>query len=199
MMRRAFLLLAMLTTLPLLGGCARSVNFGSDPSGMPQCTAGPRNLNAATVLMAQSVPTAKLLPCVRTLPVGWSYTILDARSGSATFWLDSDRDGTRAAAVSLRPRCAVGGATEVPSEQAGTRRFEKVTRVTPGYAGDRYYTFAGGCITYRFNLRGTTRGQPLAGIAAGVGFVTRSAVAREVANATDHRLTLDPAEPKSRS
>jgi hypothetical protein len=64
--------------------------------------------------------------------------------------------------------------------------------VTPGYVGDRYYTFEGGCVTYHFNLRGTTRGEPLAGVAQGVGFVSRDTVRQLVSAASDGRLSLDP-------
>ncbi len=185
-------LLAAATLPLLLGGCAASVTVGSDPAGPPQCSPGLHDQDGSAVLMAQSVTTASLVPCLRSLPVGWSFTILDARSSGSTFWLNSDRDGTKAVTVSLHRRCDVRGATQVPSERGATRRYERVTRVTPGYVGDRYYTFSGGCITYHFNLRGATRGQPLAEIAQAVSFVARDAIAKQVRQASDSRLSLDP-------
>ena len=52
--------------------------------------------------MAQSVPTATWVPCIRTaLPLGWNFHHLDARNGVARFWLDSDRDGQQAVEVRL--------------------------------------------------------------------------------------------------
>lgn len=177
----------------LLGGCAgTSVSVGSDPAGPPQCTPGLRDPDGSAVLLAQSVSTATLIPCVRSLPVGWSFTILDARSNGSTFWLNSDRDGTKAVTVSLHRRCDVRRATQVPSERPATRRYERVTRVTAGYVGDRYYTFSGGCISYHFNLRGPTRGQPLAEVTQAVGFVSRDTIAKQVRQSSDNRLSLDP-------
>jgi hypothetical protein len=79
----------------------------------------------------------------------------------------------------------------VPSERAGTRRFERVTRVTPGYVGDRFYVFDGGCITYHFNLRGTTRGAPLAAVAQSIGFLTRENLRALVLEKTDNRIPLE--------
>src|SRR4029453_4009352 len=45
------------------------------------------------VLMAQSVPSATLIPCIEALPVGWTYGGSDVSNGVARFWLRSDRRG----------------------------------------------------------------------------------------------------------
>jgi hypothetical protein len=76
----------------------------------------------------------------------------DAERGRARFTLSSDRAGSRALQVSLTPRCDTSGATEIPSDEKGTRRFERIEEVTPGFVGTRYYTFAGGCVAYRFEF-----------------------------------------------
>lgn len=55
------------------------------------------------VLMAQSVPSATLIPCIEALPVGWTYGGSDVRDGVARFWLDSDRGGFHAVEVHSRP------------------------------------------------------------------------------------------------
>lgn len=50
--------------------------------------------------------------------------------------------------------CDTAGAVAVPTDEPGTRRLERVGRVANGYAGDRFYLFDGGCVTYRFDARG---------------------------------------------
>jgi hypothetical protein len=74
------------------------------------------------------------------------------RRGRGTFWLDSDRAGPHAVEVTLLgpEDCAVTGATEVPSDEVGMRRFEQPEQLPPGLITTRYYLFTGGCVTYRF-------------------------------------------------
>jgi hypothetical protein len=52
--------------------------------------------------------------------------------------------------ASLRSRCDVSSAHEVPSDEAGTRRFEDPSRPTPRLVDVRSHVFPGGCTTYRF-------------------------------------------------
>ncbi len=179
---------ALCTLAVLATGC----NVQTDAGGPPRCDPRSGDKYGRVVLLAQSVPSATLLPCTNALPAGWTFQQMSARSGRATFWLDSDRDGERAVAVSLRADCDVQGATQIPSERSGTERFERVSRVGPGYVGDRYYTFSGGCIQYHFNLRGSTRAEPLAHISQAVGFVNRDTLSRLVREDHDNRLSLDP-------
>ena len=95
--------------------------------------------------------------------VGWSCGGFDARDGQTSIRLGSDREGMTALTVLLRPSCDLTGAAEVPSEWPELRRYERVTRVTSGYGGERHFAFSGGCVTYRFDLHGTTRAEAVAG------------------------------------
>jgi hypothetical protein len=79
----------------------------------------------------------------------------------------------------------------VPSERPEMRRYERVTRVSSGYGGERHYTFAGGCVTYKFDLRGGTRAEPVAAISESLGFMSRASLARQVHDSSDGRLELD--------
>jgi serine/threonine protein kinase len=45
-------------------------------------------------LLAQSVPSASLVPCVGTLPVGWSFGEVDVNDGRSVISLNHDRAGT---------------------------------------------------------------------------------------------------------
>jgi len=102
------------------------------------------------ILSAQAVPSAAWVPCVAALPSGWHTAGANIISGRAEFWLDSDQAGTHAVTVTLSATCDVSGAREVPSDQSATRRFERPLSLRPDFADLRFYTFPGGCITYKF-------------------------------------------------
>ena len=104
------------------------------------------------ILAAQAVPSAALVPCVAALPPGWRVGGTDIASGHAMFWLDSDRAGLRAVTVTLSATCDATGARQIRSDQPGTRRFERRLSLRPQFADLRFYTFPGGCATYKFNF-----------------------------------------------
>jgi hypothetical protein len=175
----------------LLGGCAAPVS--SLTGGVPACSIGEEGWAASgVVLIAQSVPTASYVPCVQGLPLGWHFSGLDARSESARFYLDSDRDGVHAIEVALTGSCDTDRATEIPSDREGMRRFERVTQVEPEYQGRRHYVFDGGCLTLVFTLAGDYRGEPLALATQGIGVLPREVVTEQVRESTGGRLALDP-------
>ena len=126
------------------------------------------------ILSAQAVPSAALLPCIAALPSGWSIDGADIASGKTSLWLDSDRAGPRAVTVTLTAACDTTGAHQIPSDQPGTRRFERPLSLVPQFSGMRFYTFPGGCATYQFRF--SPGASPvLAGTAStAVGFVPRS-------------------------
>ena len=159
----------MVVVLLLLSGCA--TRYKSNV--LPDC----RN-SETLVLMAQSVPSAELVPCLENLPAGWSFETIDIRNGKSFFALDSDRAGDRAVRVSLRTRCDVSGATEIVSDELGTRRYERVESVVSEYRGVRTYQFPGGCVTYQFEF--ARRGLALVNeVSLAIGFASRSEVARQ--------------------
>ena len=104
------------------------------------------------ILAAQAVPSAALVPCVAALPPGWRVGGTDIASGHASFWLDSDRAGAHAVTVTLSATCDVSGARQIRSDQPPTRRFERLLSLHPHFTYLRYYTFPGGCVTYRFRF-----------------------------------------------
>lgn len=140
-----------LVALAGLALSACTVETGAAPSRIaPTCRNGD-----VLILYAQSVPTATLVPCIREFPAGWTFGGEHVDAGKARFWLDSDRAGIQAVTVSLSRSCDTGGAIRVPvdPDEAGTERFEAPEVLRPGYAGLRFYTFPGGCVTYRFSFR----------------------------------------------
>jgi hypothetical protein len=134
------------------------------------------------ILAAQAVPSAALVPCAGTLPPGWSvYHNADIANGHATFWLDSDVAGGQAVAITLAATCDLSGTTPVRSDQPGARRFDRPPSGQPQIA-ERFYTFPGGCVSYRFNF--TADGSPLLASQASsaVGFMPRAALVNYVQN-----------------
>jgi membrane-associated phospholipid phosphatase len=104
------------------------------------------------ILSAQAVPSAAKLPCIAALPSGWTVLTTDISNGQTRFWLDSDRAGGRAVTITLTATCDTSGAQRVPSDQPGAARFERPLSLQPRFTLVRMYTFAGGCVTYRFSF-----------------------------------------------
>lgn len=144
-MRRAWLLAVGLALVVATTGC-------SVDQAAPTCEPEGRN---TLVLLAQSVPTATRVPCVDHLPSGWFVERLEVKSGGSalTFRHNTFGDGFLIE-VALRPECDTGDAVSVPSDEQGAERLEEVSSIEGGYAGMRYYVFEGGCVTYRFDVRG---------------------------------------------
>ena len=195
MSRRVAGCLLTALTAATVAGCS-SDGPNSAITALPLCQSGPdQEAGNAVVLMAQAVPSATWVPCIRAaLPLGWSFHHLEASNGLARFWLDSDRDGIRAVEVRLSESCDTAGTTEIPSDRAGMRRLERVGRMSPTYAGTRYYLFDGGCLTVVFRLDSDSPGEALALASQAVGVVARSDLQQQVREESGGRLELDPEE-----
>jgi tRNA A-37 threonylcarbamoyl transferase component Bud32 len=134
-----------------------------------------------TVLMAQAVPTATAVPCIRALPTGLSVDRAVAHDGEAKFWLTSDRAGPRAVTVTFAGSCDTSGARRVSTDEAGTERFDKDTAAPSGGSGpDRFYRFPGGCVTYAYSSRARTDPTFTADADAALGFLPRDELAAYV-------------------
>ncbi|CAN5787051.1 hypothetical protein BH23ACT1_BH23ACT1_10890 [soil metagenome] len=133
--------MAWLVLGALLWGCV------GPETAIPECQTGGR-----LAILAQAVPTASLVPCVAEMPVGWSFAALDVDSGNARFWLNSDRAGLRALEVELLASCDTEGATVVDADEEGIVRHQRLTSLSPDFAGTTYDVFDGGCVVYRYEL-----------------------------------------------
>lgn len=131
------------------------------------------------VLIAQSVPSATRVPCVTTLPAGWSYQRYSVRSGEASFILNSEVAGVGSVEVRLTAACDTGDAVEVPTtaDESGLRRLEAPARITGGLAGARYYLFQGGCITYAYDFPAGAPPELISEADTALSFVARSEIA----------------------
>lgn len=159
--------LALVVAGLALGGCGQV-------EGQVSPTCVPKGADTLA-LVAQSVPTATKIPCISSFPAGWHFASLSVRNGETRFTLDSDRAGISAVRVTLRRNCELEGATEIPSDEPGTRRFERIISVVDDFQAVRSYAFAGGCITYRFDF--DRQGRALVNeVSVAIGFMDRAAV-----------------------
>jgi hypothetical protein len=140
-------------------------------------------------LLAQSVPSASLVPCVRTLPAGWTVATAKAKNGLSEFTLAHDPD-SQAVIVRLTAACTTSGAAQRPSRQPWVHRYERAD--TTGSGQVTWYTvFAGGCVTTQLHPAGTTAA--FTDQASSIlGFTTRRSLQQALAARSSGRLHLDP-------
>jgi tRNA A-37 threonylcarbamoyl transferase component Bud32/membrane-associated phospholipid phosphatase len=143
-------------------------------------------------LMAQSVPSASLVPCLQVLPVGWSVAEVAVNNGRSLITLDHDRFGRAAMRVELTAACDLAGATEVTSEQPGARRYLRIDRSTAEASATRLYAFPGGCVTQRFRAAAPSALRMSETASTEVGFTTRPVLQAALSQRSGGRLQLDP-------
>jgi membrane-associated phospholipid phosphatase/tRNA A-37 threonylcarbamoyl transferase component Bud32 len=146
-------------------------------------------------LQAQAVPDAQLVPCVASLPVGWSFRLLTVNNGRSTITVDHDRAGSKAINLRFSDSCDVTGATEVAGDITGARRYER----RGGYGTNTiltwYEVFPGGCATVRLssnNAAPEVLEEVTAQAGQVIGFVTRTDLDEALRERSDGRLHLDP-------
>jgi hypothetical protein len=134
----------------------------------PEC-----GTNDTMILAAQALPDAELLPCVGSLPTGWTYGMTHIHRGGMEFSLDSDQAGVSAVSVALSATCDTSGAVATRSTEPGTRRFDLTRSIDPTYEGTRFYTFGGGCVRYGFRFVATAPHARALDVERGLTFMER--------------------------
>src|SRR4051812_25420137 len=147
-------------------------------------------------LLAQSLPAASQVPCVRSLPAGWSLGHVTVTNGGSQLTFDHDRAGTGAMVAALTAACDTTGADEIESDQRGVRRYQRVKPLGPRAAVVRFDVFAGGCLTTRLLVPRADQAQLTADLARLLGFTTRQRLEQTLAQRSDGRLHLDPGVPR---
>jgi tRNA A-37 threonylcarbamoyl transferase component Bud32 len=144
-------------------------------------------------LMAQSVPSASLVPCVRSLPSGWALWNVTVNDGRSVLTFDHDRAGIGAAVVRLTAACEPAGAVEGPSQTPGVRHSQRTeSRAGGGLTATWYDQFPGGCVTTRLYLTTDPNGEFAAQASLVLGFTTREALRQALEARSGGRLHLDP-------
>jgi hypothetical protein len=135
------------------------------------------DVRSPTILMAESVKTAALIPCIRSLPIGWAFESFSARDGVSTFGLDSEVGGRSALDVTFRRTCRSVG-TEADSGRAGVRLVRNVQSSDP-YRATWTYTFDGGCAVLALAFApGAPVGRLLRDVRTGMSFLPRATLDR---------------------
>jgi membrane-associated phospholipid phosphatase/tRNA A-37 threonylcarbamoyl transferase component Bud32 len=143
-------------------------------------------------LMAQSVPSASLIPCLQLVPVDWTVAEVAVNNGRSVITLDHDRGGRAAMVVRLTASCDLTGATEVTSEQQGARRYLRVDPNSTEFSATRAYTFPGGCVTQHFSAAGPSALRLSDTASTEFGFITRQELRQALSQRSHGRLELDP-------
>jgi tRNA A-37 threonylcarbamoyl transferase component Bud32/membrane-associated phospholipid phosphatase len=143
-------------------------------------------------LMAQSVPSASLIPCLQLVPADWTVAKVAVNNGRSVITLDHNRAGGAAMVVRLTASCDLAGATEVTSEQAGARRYLRIDRTRTEFSAIRAYTFPGGCVTQRFRGAGPSAFRLSDTASSEFGFITREELRQALSQRSHGRLELDP-------
>jgi len=160
--RRIGLILLTLLVVFAAGAFSLSLFFPSRGDvSTPSC-----ETNRTMILMAQAVPTAEQLPCIRSLPFGWSLAGATIVRGRATFEL-LVMGGGGGAGVQLQ--LGQGGGTPVVDVT--------LTPTCPVMSDDpaiQAIEVRGGCVTYRSSLPAGVGPVPSFEAEGGLSYVPRS-------------------------
>ena len=190
-MSRVAVLVAV-AALVFAAGCSSAIG---DPVHILPCTPSEDQLDKQMVLMAQSVPTASAVPCMRTTLDDWFLDDLDSWDGRTRIEFSRLIDQV-ALTISLTRTCDRGGASETTTDQPGTRRFDERIRTGSSYRDRRFYLLPGACVTYEFGLTGAGPEKAAEDISRAIGLVSRDQLADQVRRYSGGLLQLDTERPR---
>ena len=139
--------LGALLAVVTLGVTATLTGCASSSDTVPGC-GDPLRL----AIVAQSVPSASYLPCIRDLPLGWTTAGFDPTQDGTSFLLNSDRSPGQPVTVRLDTACKISGASPSPARAPGALTYTRLDSIRPRFAGRLYDVFPGGCVTYTFDF-----------------------------------------------
>ena len=186
-MRRVAVLVAVAVAV-LAAGCSSAI---STPLRVLPCTPSDDRLDKRMVLMAQSVPTASAVPCLRAELDDWFLDDLDSWDGRTRIEFSRLIDQV-ALTIELTRTCDRGGAVATATDQPGTQRFDERIRDGSSYRDRRLYLLPGACVAYNFQLTGTGAEEAADDISRALGLVSRDQLADQVRRYSGGRLQLDP-------
>ncbi|HYI44533.1 MAG TPA: phosphatase PAP2 family protein [Actinomycetota bacterium] len=168
-----------------LFGIPRASETYASVGRAPECRP---TFDEQSVLLGQSVPSAAMLPCLNPMPQGWRWTGFKVIDGKGEIKLRSDRARGHPVTVTLAEDCDVQGASQVPSDELGTDRYERIDALRGRYTGTRFYRFDGGCVTYDFDFTGEGRTALAEQASLILGFKSRTALGEAV----EARVGINP-------
>jgi tRNA A-37 threonylcarbamoyl transferase component Bud32 len=191
-------LLALVALLGLLIGSNIVENITHNEAGATPLYIG--NLACTDLepqwLEAQSVPSASQVPCLRSLPTGWTLSNVTVNNGRSVLTLDNDRAGMGAMVVRLAATCDPAGASPVLSDQPGVRRLMLIHDLAPMFSATRFDVFPGGCVSTRMTAPLANRAEVTSEASLILGYTTRQSLQQTLEERSGGRLHLDPGEPR---
>jgi tRNA A-37 threonylcarbamoyl transferase component Bud32/membrane-associated phospholipid phosphatase len=148
-------------------------------------------------LLAQSVPSASLVPCLRSLPAGWMVGNVTVNNGRSVISLNHDRAGTGALVIRLTAGCDTQKATQLSSNQPQVRRYQRIDRQTPGFEATRLDLFPGGCVTAQATMPAANQAEITSQLPTILDYTTRQTLQQALDQRSGGRLRLDPPTPRS--
>ncbi len=192
-------LLACMAAVATLIGVALATSFNNDLAIKTPLAIDTLNCTDLEPqwLEAQSVPSASLVPCVRGSLTGWKIASVAVNDGRSVVTLSNDRAGTDAMVVQLTAACDLTGATEIPPQQLGVRRYERIDRLAPRFTATGFDVFPGGCVTTRLTTPAASRAEVTSQAPLLLGFTSRAALRQALEVRSAGRLHLDPERTKA--
>jgi tRNA A-37 threonylcarbamoyl transferase component Bud32 len=148
-------------------------------------------------LLAQSVPSASLVPCLRPLPAGWMVGNVTVNNGRSVIPLNHDRAGTGVLVIRLAAHCDPQGATQITSNQPQVQRYQRINRLTPSFEATHFDLFPGGCVTAQAAVPAANRAEITSQLPTILDYTTRQALQQALDQRSSGRLRLDPPTPRS--
>jgi hypothetical protein len=136
-----------LVAVVTFGAVATLTGCASSSDTVPGC-GDPLRL----AIVAQSVPSASYLPCIRDLQPGWTASGFDPSQDGTSFLLNSDRSPGQPVTVHLTTACQTSGASPSPARAPGVLTYTRLDSIRPRFSGRIYDVFPGGCVTYMFDF-----------------------------------------------
>jgi membrane-associated phospholipid phosphatase/tRNA A-37 threonylcarbamoyl transferase component Bud32 len=194
---RRIALLALVALLAALVGSNIVQNVTNNEAGATPLYIG--NLACTDLepqwLEAQAVPSATLVPCLRSLPVGWSLSNVTVNNGRSVLTLDNDRAGAGVMVIRLAATCDPAGASQVLSDQPGTRRLMLIHDLAPTFSATRFDVFTGGCVSTQLTAPVASRAEITSEASLILGFTTRQTLQDALEQRSGGRLRLDQGGP----
>jgi tRNA A-37 threonylcarbamoyl transferase component Bud32/membrane-associated phospholipid phosphatase len=142
-------------------------------------------------LMAQSVPSATLVPCIRARLAGWVLAQVAVNEGRSMITLDHDRAGAGVVVARLTAACNPTGAVETPAAEPGVRSYKRIEQLRGEYSATWYDRFPGGCVTYRLHSRSDLQGGFASEVPLLFGFRSRQVLRQALHERSGGQLQLD--------
>ena len=147
-------------------------------------------------LFAQSVPDASSVPCVQSLPAGWTLADVTVTSGRSTLTFDHDRAGAGAMVAAFTARCDPAGAIAVGTDVTGIKSYQRVVASAGRVATTRFDVLPHGCLATRLVAPPEQQARLAAEIPELLDFRTRQELERTLDRRSNGRLHLDAAAPR---